>query len=407
MVSKRYPTHKQLTIPFLEILEDAGGKARPRDLYNDIGKRFGLSEEDISIRDPKWNANLFQRHVRWSQQTLKEKGLIEKGVKYSMWHLTEKGKSYLKNCTQGVFITVFITPFGHAIWGEAMTVAKAMDDDMIDLHFTSPPYPLATPKFYGNVPESDWVEWYLPIAQEIYRTLSPTGSFVINLGEVYKLDSPTLSTYLEEFVLAMVKQIGFHLCGRFQWENPCKLPMTPYVTKERSRIKIVTEPLYWFAKSAKPYADNRNILENYSHAYLQLVKKHDFERKDRPAGFSIARAFDKNNGGAIPGNIIRIAVTGATDKKYLEKCKEFNVISHDARMPVDIPKWFISFLTRQDGIVCDLMGGSAVTAQAAEDLGRPWIIGDKSLHFLRTGTFRFNKFDLNQNLFREAFDSSF
>lgn len=403
-MTMKYPTHTQLTLPLLELMDESGGKARSCDLYQDLGHKLGLSTKEMSERDPKWNANIYHRHVRWAQQTLKEKGLINKTTEYSIWKLTERGKEYLQNCKPGVFITVFITPYGHAIWGEAMTVAKAMDDNMIDLHFTSPPYPLTNSKSYGNVPETQWIDWYLPYAEEMYRTLSPTGSFVINLGEIFKSDSPTLSIYIEKFVVALVEKIGFHLLGRFHWENPCKLPMSSSVTKYRTRVKTVTEPLFWLGKTPNAYANNRNILKDYSSTYLKSVYKEDFERKARPAGFTIARAFKNDNGGAIPGNIIRIPVTGCTDRDYLKKCKEYGVMPHDARMPKDLAKWFITFLTNTKGLVCDLMAGSAITALAAEELERPWIIGDKSLHFLRTGAWRFTNATINETLLKAAFN---
>lgn len=398
----KFPTHTQLTLPLLELLEEAGGKARPRDLYHDVGERFGLTEEDMSQRDQKWNANIYHRHVRWAQQTLKEKGLIEQAG-HSIWQLTESGKEYLRNCRPGVIITVFTTPYGYAIWGEALTLAKTMEDDMIDLHFTSPPYPLVRPKEYGNVPEDKWVDWFLPYAEELHRTLSPTGSFVVNLGEVYKPDSPTLSIYIEKLVIALVEKIGFHLCGRFYWENPSKLPMTPWVTKDRLRTKTVTEPLFWFGKTPQPFANNRNILKDYSNTYLQSVSQQDFQRKLRPAGFDIARAFNKDNGGAIPGNVIRIAVTSNSDQDYLHHCYSKGFKPHEARMPIDLAKWFITFLTQKKGLVCDLMAGSLVTAQAAEEVGRNWITGEKSLHYIRTGLSRFKHVNLNENLLSAAF----
>lgn len=248
---------------------------------------------------------------------------------------------------------------------------------------------MVTPKEYGNVTEDKWVDWFLPMAEEYYRTLSTTGSFVLNLGETYKKGSPTQSIYIEKLVVALVEKIGFHLCGRFYWENPCKPPMTSWVTKDRSRVKKVIEPLFWFSKTENPKADNRNVLNPYSHSFLKGVMRADFERTKRPAGFDMAHAFKPDNGGAIPGNVITIPVTPSTDRKYLEECRNHGVSPHPARMPIELPEWFISLLTKKNNIVCDLMAGSCVTAQAAEEMGRRWIVGEKSLKYLLTGSWRF------------------
>ena len=264
----KYPAYTQLTLPLLDLLEEHGGSAKPADLYNEIGRRMNLSEEDINAKDLNGNFNLFKRHVRWVKETLKGRGMIE-SPQFNVWQLTEKGRQHLHNAKPGVFITVFLTNHGQAVWGEALTITAAMDDNMIDLHFTSPPYPLATPKEYGNVKENKWVDWFLPMAEEYYRTLSPTGSFVINLGETYKKGSPTQSIYIEKLIVALVEKIGFHLCGRFYWENPCKPPMSCWVTKDRSRVKKVVEPMFWFSKIENPKADNRKVLNPYSHLFLK------------------------------------------------------------------------------------------------------------------------------------------
>lgn len=94
--------------------------------------------------------------------------------------------------------------------------------------------------------------------------------------------------------------------------------MTPWVTRHRQRIKSVIEPVYWFSKSAFPKADNRKVLNPYSPVYLTLCEKEDTQRQERPAGFNIARTFAKDNGGAIPGNLIRIPAEGANDL-YLKR----------------------------------------------------------------------------------------
>lgn len=132
----RYPSYTQLTLPLLDLLQEYGGTAKPADLYQTIGERMGLSEEEMSAKAPKGDYNLFKRHIRWAKETLKGRGMVE-SPEFNIWKLTEKGKQHLYNAKQGVFITVFLTNQGQAVWGEVTTVTAAMDDNMIDLHFTS------------------------------------------------------------------------------------------------------------------------------------------------------------------------------------------------------------------------------------------------------------------------------
>jgi DNA modification methylase len=49
----------------------------------------------------------------------------------------------------------------------------------------------------------------------------------------------------------------------------------------------------------------------------------------------------------------------------------------------------IRFLTEADHIVWDPFAGSGVTAQVAEQLGRRWIINERSLTYLQGAALRF------------------
>ena len=46
---------------------------------------------------------------------------------------------------------------------------------------------------------------------------------------------------------------------------------------------------------------------------------------------------------------------------------------HPARFPVQLPEWFIRFLTDPGDTVLDIFGGSMTTGWAAERMGREWI----------------------------------
>ena len=76
-----------------------------------------------------------------------------------------------------------------------------MDPETVDLVVTSPPYAQKRKKSYDGVPESQYVEWFLPIAQELKRVLKNDGSFVLNIKE------PVVNTERSTFVIELIFKI--------------------------------------------------------------------------------------------------------------------------------------------------------------------------------------------------------
>src|SRR4029450_4329836 len=113
---------------------------------------------------------------------------------------------------------------GAAYVADSRELLSALPNESIDLALTSPPYALHFKKEYGNVAKRDYVDWFLPFAHEIYRALSPTGSFVLNIGGSYNPGTPTRSLYHFKLLLALVAQVGFHLAPECFWYIPAKLP---------------------------------------------------------------------------------------------------------------------------------------------------------------------------------------
>lgn len=390
--ARRYPKQLEFTFPLLNILEEVGGQAQPKEIYEEVGLRMGLSNEEINAKDENNNFYLFHRHLRWLKQSLQEKGLVET-PKRGVWALSERGKEFLKNSRPGVMINVFYTPSGDCFLGTFQTVAEAINDGQVNLHFTSPPYPLNTPLAYGNVTSREYVDWFLPLAEQIYRTLADDGSFILNIGSVYRQGVPVLSTHFERLVIALEDKIGFKVAGKFYWDGN-KPPKTNWVTKDRVRVKNSVEEIYWFSKTPFPKANNRNILKPYSESYIK-AKQHaektgDFVRQRRP-NLSIAPAFNVDNGGAIPGNILTFPYC-KDDKDFVKSCYAHGIGKdkiHNARMPIELPEWFIKFLTNTGDLVADLFAGTGTVGKAASNLGRRFLISDRSYWYLKQAHLRF------------------
>ncbi|MBC7235447.1 MAG: site-specific DNA-methyltransferase, partial [Chloroflexi bacterium] len=71
----------------------------------------------------------------------------------------------------------------HIYTGDCLDVLKTFETESVDLVITSPPYADRRKHTYGGVHPDRYVEWFMPIADELYRVLKPRGSFVLNIKE--------------------------------------------------------------------------------------------------------------------------------------------------------------------------------------------------------------------------------
>ena len=184
---------------------------------------------------------------------------------------------------------------------------------------------------------------------------------------------------------------GFHLCQEFVWYNPAKLPgPAEWVTKYRERVKDSFTKIWWFAKTPRPHADNKQILTEYSKGMLKLLQKKKYNSGKRATGHNIStKGFFTRNKGAIPPNVfedfdnfLRISNTSNVNK-YREYCKKNNLPAHPARMPPELAEFFIRFLTKRKSLVLDPFAGSNTTGYVASKLGRKWLSIEKDLNYIK------------------------
>src|SRR5262249_31164949 len=149
--------------------------------------------------------------------------------------------------------------------------------------------------------------------------------------------------------------------------NPAKLPSpAEYVTVRRTRVKDAVNVVWWLGKTAKPKADNRRVLRPYS-ASMQRLFREGVQTKRRPSEHRISEQFERDNGGAIPPNLLEIANTTSLDP-YLARCREAGIEPHPARFPHALPEFVIRLLTEPSDLVVDPFAGSNVTGHVAETL---------------------------------------
>ena len=67
--------------------------------------------------------------------------------------------------------------------GDSKEQLKRLPDNSVDLVVTSPPYADQRKNTYGGIRHNKYVEWFLPISEQLLRVLKPTGTFILNIKE--------------------------------------------------------------------------------------------------------------------------------------------------------------------------------------------------------------------------------
>jgi len=108
-----------LQLPLLEALEDAGGRARPRDLYETLANRLAVPEDLRGERRTCGDGqtyNRFEQQVRWARQTAVLEGLVADSTR-GIWELADPGHAKLLRARRGIVLLIYSTDLGVALWG--------------------------------------------------------------------------------------------------------------------------------------------------------------------------------------------------------------------------------------------------------------------------------------------------
>jgi site-specific DNA-methyltransferase (cytosine-N4-specific) len=260
----------------------------------------------------------------------------------------------------------------------------------VQLVFTSPPFPLNRKKRYGNEVGDQYISWLTSYARPLTDLLTPDGSIVIEMGNAWEPGEPAMSTLTLEALLAFMKDANLRLCQQFVCHNPARLPApAQWVNVERIRVKDAFTHVWWMAPSARPKANNRRVLVPYSRAMKKLLDTGLYNSGKRPSEYNIGdTSFLRNNGGAIPSNVLSIANT-SNGGAYRAYCEKLGLKPHPARMQPALVEFFVDMLTDRGDIVFDPFAGSNTTGAVAEERGRRWVSCETSSEYVRGSRGRF------------------
>jgi len=128
-----------------------------------------------------------------------------------------------------------VTPRNVVIEGDALAALRSLADASVEVCMTSPPYFQARnydagEHELGQEPHvDDWVENLRAISREIARVIAPSGSFWLNIGDLYsrheRLGAPPKSLLLapERLVRGLLED-GWIVRNRVAWVKSVPLP---------------------------------------------------------------------------------------------------------------------------------------------------------------------------------------
>ncbi|MAK71111.1 MAG: site-specific DNA-methyltransferase [Idiomarina sp.] len=250
------------------------------------------------------------------------------------------------------------TDFENQVYhGDSQQLLKSLPDNSVDLIITSPPYANQRSKSYGGIKASDYVEWFIPIAEQLKRVLSPDGSFVLNIKE--HVEKGERHTYVLELILAL-KKMGWRWTEEYMWHKKNAFP-----GKWPNRFRDSFERCLHFNLQKDFYMDQDSVMVDmgdWKDKRFKYLSGNDLERYASQVGNSFAKniANWKKRDKAYPGNVISLATN----------CRN---VGHPAAFPESLPSWFIKLLSPENSVVLDPFLGSGTTALACINLKRKFI----------------------------------
>lgn len=238
--------------------------------------------------------------------------------------------------------------------GDSKEILQRIKDNSVDLIFTSPPYADRRKKTYGGVIPNRYVEWFLPISNQLLRVLKPTGTFILNIKE--KAENGERHTYVIELILALKKQ-GWLWTEEFIWHKK-----TAYPGKWPNRFRDAWERLLQFNKTKhfKMYQDEVMVRTGeWAKTRLKNLSKTDKIRDNAKNGSGFGKNISNWVGREMvyPTNVIYLAPETSNRR-------------HSAVFPKSLPAWFIKLFTKKGDWVLDPFLGSGTTCIVAQEMQR-------------------------------------
>lgn len=238
--------------------------------------------------------------------------------------------------------------------GDSKELLKSLPSNSVDLIVTSPPYADQRKNTYGGIHPNKYVEWFLPISEQLLRVLKPTGTFILNIKE--KVVEGERSTYVMELILKM-RQQGWLWTEEFIWHKK-----NCYPGKWPNRFRDAWERLLQFNKQKhfNMYQEEVMVpMGDWKKTRLRNLSDTDKIRDNSKVGSGFGKNISNwlERDMAYPTNVLHLAT-------------ECNNKNHSAAFPEELPEWFIKLFTKENDTVLDPFMGSGTTITVSNRMMR-------------------------------------
>lgn len=232
----------------------------------------------------------------------------------------------------------------YALYFKSSEKLEDVKDKSVHMVVTSPPY--VNLRKIGVNP-NNYVEWFMPFAEEIKRVLINNGNFVLNINEV--IVKGIVHPYIDNLKYEL-RKIGLHQIAKpYIWYKTTAIP-----NKCSHRAIDRYEYCFWFSNGKGTFYRD-NIRVPYADITIKRVQNSDVISLGT-RGEKGHKTFKKS----------RIDPRGALSHNVIELSPECNSrVKHSAPFPIGLPEWFIKAGTMPGDTVMDPFMGSGTTAIAA------------------------------------------
>ena len=245
--------------------------------------------------------------------------------------------------------------------GDCFELIKNLPDNSVDLVITSPPY--ADIVNYGkNISikkPKDYCDWILPLFNEIYRVLKPSGSFILNIND--NCSGGLRNPFIYELIYRSQSESKLKFYDTYIWHKMNGIP-----NGSPKRFRNNTEFIFHFVK-------NQKELKFYMDRALREPAKSNVERSKYKWNI-------KNHGKIVDGERVKesfMADQKKTSPFLVRPDNVFrfptaatmgdNTIRHPAPYHKDLPTYFINLLTDEGDVILDVFSGIGTTGLGCKD----------------------------------------
>ncbi|HLE86087.1 MAG TPA: site-specific DNA-methyltransferase [Candidatus Brocadiaceae bacterium] len=250
--------------------------------------------------------------------------------------------------------------------GNSREILKSYPDDFFNLIITSPPYADARDKHYDSISPEEYPDFFLSFHEEFWRTLSPRGSFILNVKD--KVVDGQRNRYVWKTIMALNGK-GWISVDDYIWYKPNAMPgYWP------NRLRDEWEYCFHLTKNKK--------FSMYQDAVKKPIGEWAEKRLRKLNGKSAERHNSENQSGfgrdlrnwvakesVLPGNAVVVSVVGKN-------------MGHPAVYPVGLPEFFIKLFTKENDNMLDPFAGSGTTGVAAINLNRNIVLIDNKMEYV-------------------------